>query len=156
MNGLTRYTIGSSDYYDAAAVDQELALYRDDQARAQEITEALRKANAEMATARDEPYEAAVRQLLVLRPLAHSHLNLLESYEILAGLFKQVGECHTMLSKHGVVVRGETLPGRLEYFMRVMSSELQTWQAQADRAKEANLKIRGAVADMLKAAEALK
>lgn len=48
MNGLTRYIIGATEYYEAVSVDQELACYRDDAKRSFEINEALRKANMQL------------------------------------------------------------------------------------------------------------
>lgn len=50
MNGLTRYTIGATDYYEVSAVDQEISLYRNEVNHALEITAALRSANVKLAT----------------------------------------------------------------------------------------------------------
>ncbi len=47
-----------------------------------------------------------------LRPSEHNHLPLAESYRILAALFRDVQDCHSLLSNRGKVL-GDRLPERV-------------------------------------------
>ena len=98
--------------------------------------------------------KASVAEIEQFKPDAHRHMTLFASYGMLASLFHDIGECHSILSRRGKVL-GNRLPERVVLLCeRAEQYESKTGQAIAQLQTTLNREL-AAIKDAQKAEDRL-
>jgi hypothetical protein len=106
-----------------------------------EALDALREAVGPHVGEEPEGLEVVAR-MKSRKPLAHRHLTLSESYDVLCTLFAKIQQAHTDISRSGVFVKGVWIEERVQSLLEI---------AQSLRARIAELEAREVTGEMVDA-----